>query len=71
MRVLIAWGAFYFRVKAKGENYKLLDADDMEPALRETSRESPSSHEKLAGAENSRLRPELTDTLRLKGDHLA
>ena len=51
---LIAWGAFYFRVKAKGENYKLLDADDMEPALRETSRESPSSHEKLAGAENSR-----------------
>lgn len=33
---LIAWGAFYFRVKEKRENYKLLDADDMEPALRET-----------------------------------
>jgi tartrate-resistant acid phosphatase type 5 len=33
---LIAWGAFYFRVKENGGTYKLLDADDMEPALRET-----------------------------------
>jgi tartrate-resistant acid phosphatase type 5 len=33
---LIAWGAFYFRVKDKDGSYKLLDAQDMEPALRET-----------------------------------
>jgi tartrate-resistant acid phosphatase type 5 len=33
---LIAWGAFYFRVKEKTGAYKLLDADDIEPALRET-----------------------------------
>jgi hypothetical protein len=33
---LIAWGAFYFRVKEKSGLHKLLDADDMEPALRET-----------------------------------
>ena len=33
---LIAWGAFYFRVKEKDGTHKLLDADDMEPALRET-----------------------------------
>jgi tartrate-resistant acid phosphatase type 5 len=33
---LIAWGAFYFRVKESSGGYKLLDADDMEPALRET-----------------------------------
>ena len=33
---LIAWGAFYFRVKEKNGRYKLLDAEDMEPALRET-----------------------------------
>jgi tartrate-resistant acid phosphatase type 5 len=33
---LIAWGAFYFRVKEKNGAYKLLDADDIEPALRET-----------------------------------
>src|SRR5688500_4596440 len=33
---LIAWGAFYFRVKAKTAQYKLLDDEDVEPALRET-----------------------------------
>lgn len=33
---LIAWGAFYFRVKEKDGSHKLLDAEDMEPALRET-----------------------------------
>ena len=33
---LIAWGAFYFRVNETTGAYKLLDADDMEPALRET-----------------------------------
>ncbi|HET8547397.1 MAG TPA: metallophosphoesterase [Bryobacteraceae bacterium] len=33
---LIAWGAFYFRVKERNGIYKLLDAQDMEPALRET-----------------------------------
>ncbi|HYI94437.1 MAG TPA: metallophosphoesterase, partial [Bryobacteraceae bacterium] len=33
---LIAWGAFYFRVKENDGTHKLLDAEDMEPALRET-----------------------------------
>lgn len=33
---LIAWGALYFRVKEKNGAHKLLDAQDMEPALRET-----------------------------------
>lgn len=33
---LVSWGAFYFRVKEKDGSYKLLDAEDMEPALRET-----------------------------------
>jgi hypothetical protein len=33
---LIAWGAFYFRVKEKDGIHKLLDAEDMEPALRDT-----------------------------------
>jgi tartrate-resistant acid phosphatase type 5 len=33
---LIAWGAFYFRVKEKTSELKLLDDEEIEPALRET-----------------------------------
>src|SRR3712207_652260 len=33
---LIAWGAFYFRIKENRGTFKLLDAQDVEPALRET-----------------------------------
>jgi hypothetical protein len=33
---LIAWGAFYFRISEKTRDYKLLDDEEVEPALRET-----------------------------------
>src|SRR4026208_1765089 len=33
---LIAWGAFYFRVREKDGTHKLLDDKDVDPALRET-----------------------------------
>jgi tartrate-resistant acid phosphatase type 5 len=33
---LIAWGAFYFRIREKTLDYKLLDDEEVEPALRET-----------------------------------
>jgi hypothetical protein len=61
---LIAWGAFYFRIKDKTSEYKLLDDEDLEPALRETigARSTPYGparvvvRDKLTGAEVATVR---------------
>src|SRR5688572_12206437 len=61
---LIAWGAFYFRITEKNQNYKLLDDEEVEPALRETigARSTPYGparvvvREKVTGTEAASMR---------------